>query len=141
MSSSPKMSRLASSGRSQRADSSAKRLKNARRRLPRMPRILTSATMRLLGLERGEHALPDGLHVEALVGLRGLVEPEMVGEDPAEGDLAVGHEARAFPLAHAAERPRGHQGELLADQVPAHVDGGGAPLAHEAHAAPRGGAP
>src|SRR5580704_7036036 len=130
------MSRVAPSGRSQRADSSANRLNEARRRLPGMPRILTSGTRTLL--ERREHALAGRLAVEELVGLGGLAEAEAVGEQPPERDLPVGHETRALPLTHAAEGPRGDQGELLADEVAADVEGRGAALAHEAHPAPGG---
>src|SRR6266446_8555401 len=141
MPSSSKMSSDAPEGSRDWAATSANRLKDAWRRLPGMPRIVRSGTTWSPGrraLEAREDALAGGLSVEQLVGIHRLVEAEALGEEAAQRDLPVRHEPRTLPLAHAAEGPRGHEGELLANQVAADVEGGGPALTHEAHAAPGG---
>src|SRR5581483_2572775 len=86
-----------------------------------------------------EDALAGGLRVEQAIRLVRLLEPEAVGEQLLQRDLAVGDEARALLLARVRERPRGVDGELAPQHVLAHVDRRLPALAHEGHASPRAG--
>src|SRR6267378_3533441 len=71
-----------------------------------------------------------------VVDNRILLELPAVREDLLERNAIVDHEARAFGLPHRAERPRADQGELLAQQVAAHIERHLATLADEADGSP-----
>src|SRR5262249_57141585 len=71
-----------------------------------------------------EDALAGQPLVEPPERLLGLVEPELVADQPLQRHLPLDDEARALREADRAERARAVDGQLLVDDVAADVEGG-----------------